>query len=130
MISRKTTQRAALREAFRRAGRPLSPQEVFEAAKVKSPRLGIATVYRTLKTLVEEGWLKPVEVPGEPPRYELAHLDHHHHFRCRQCRRLFDLKGCPGNLSSLLPEGFVLESHNILLEGLCEDCSPPRTQHK
>ncbi len=32
--------------------------------------MGMATVYRNLKALVEAGQLVPVQISGEPPRYE------------------------------------------------------------
>lgn len=121
-MSRNTSQRQALERVFQAAGRPLSPAEALQAAQSEIPRLGMATVYRTLKMFVEEGWLKPVDVPGEGARYELARLAHHHHFRCRMCGRMFDLKGCPGELKSLAPPRFLVESHEILLVGLCADC--------
>jgi Fur family ferric uptake transcriptional regulator len=101
----------------------LSPQEVLDLAKQEAPSLGTATVYRTLKALVEESWLAVVEVPGESPRYELAGKGHHHHFHCRGCGRLFELEGCPENLSFLTPRGFSLEAHEVVLYGRCISCA-------
>jgi Fur family ferric uptake transcriptional regulator len=67
---RETQQRRAIRSVIQRIGRPMSPREVLDSALPQSPGLGIATVYRTLRNGVETGWLTPVELPGEPPRYE------------------------------------------------------------
>src|SRR5688572_19131816 len=78
-MDRNTTQRNAIRHALQETGRPLSPQEILETAQADVPGLGIATVYRTIKSLVAEGWLVPVELPGEPARYELSRIAHHHH---------------------------------------------------
>ena len=69
------------------AGRPLGPREVLESARSQCPGLGIATVYRTLKTGVEGGWLRQVDLPGDAPRYEVMGKQHHHHFHCRACDR-------------------------------------------
>ncbi|MFM7507657.1 MAG: transcriptional repressor, partial [Rubrivivax sp.] len=52
-MERNTRQRTAIRDALQRARRPLLPQEVLLAAQAQAPRLGLATVYRNLKTLVE-----------------------------------------------------------------------------
>ncbi len=87
------------------------------------PGIGIATVYRNVKALLEEGWLHEVELPGEPSRYEVAGKDHHHHFRCRRCDRVFDIHGCPGNLAAMTPQGFEVEAHEIVLYGRCDDCT-------
>src|SRR5690606_18565847 len=53
---RDTAQRRALRAAFERADRPLSPAELLAAAQSDVPGLGLATVYRTVRALLDEGW--------------------------------------------------------------------------
>lgn len=122
MTQRRTQQRDAIRKAFEDASRPLGPREVLDIAQESVPGLGVATVYRTLKKLVEEGILRPVELPGAPNRYELAGLDHHHHFCCRACDRVFDVEGCPDRVSELVPSGFELEEHEVVLYGVCSSC--------
>lgn len=87
------------------------------------PRLGIATVYRTVKAWVDEGKLVQVDLPGAAPRYELAGKGHHHHFLCRACDRVFELSGCPDGLSRLTPRGFAVESHDVVLYGVCAACA-------
>ena len=95
---------------------------MLETAQRTSPGLGIATVYRTLKTWVEEGGLTQVDLPGEAPRYEATGKQHHHHFHCRSCDRVYELEGCPENLRSLTPPGFTLEAHEVVLYGRCAAC--------
>jgi Fur family transcriptional regulator, ferric uptake regulator len=121
-MERDTAQRRAIRAALTEADRPLSPREVLDAASADVASLGIATVYRNIKALVEEGWLTPVELPGEAPRYEVAGKQHHHHFLCRSCERVFELPGCVANISAGLPEGFRPERHEVVLFGLCDAC--------
>ncbi len=87
------------------------------------PGLGLATVYRTIKLLLEEEVLSEVVLPGESARYELAGKHHHHHFHCRACRAVFELEGCPGEIGIDLPRGFQLEDHEIILYGRCEGCA-------
>jgi Fur family transcriptional regulator, ferric uptake regulator len=88
------------------------------------PSLGIATVYRNVKALLEDGTLRVVNVPGQPDRYERAGKEHHHHFHCRACDGLFEVEACPGGLAALAPDGFRTERHEIILFGLCSQCSP------
>jgi Fur family transcriptional regulator, ferric uptake regulator len=125
-MERQTHQRTAIREAIARAGRPLLPQEVLEAAQADAPSLGIATVYRNLKVLVEEGELRAVSLPGENVRFEAAGHGHHHHFQCKACQRVFDVHACPGDLSRLAPPGFTVEDHDLTLYGRCGECSAPK----
>jgi Fur family transcriptional regulator, ferric uptake regulator len=122
-MERDTAQRRAIREVFDESERPLGPREVLDAAQDRVPSLGIATVYRTVKALVEESWLVPVELPGEPPRYERAGKQHHHHFVCRACDRVFEVEGCPGNLGAVVPRGFQLQAHEVVLYGRCAACA-------
>ena len=122
-MERKTRQRSAVRDALLEAHRPLTPSEVLEIAQRRVSGIGIATVYRVLKALLEEGGVVPVEIPGSAPRYEMAHLGHHHHFQCRLCSRVFEIRGCPGNLQRLAPPGFLLEGHDVTLYGRCVTCA-------
>lgn len=123
-MQRATRQRTAIMNAFASQGRPLSPQEALEIAAVAIPALGLATVYRNLKSMTEEGLLRVVALPGESPLYELAAQEHHHHFMCTSCHRAFDILACPGDLKGLAPSGFTVESHEITLYGQCKDCRP------
>ncbi|MDX2193926.1 MAG: transcriptional repressor [Gemmatimonadales bacterium] len=123
MIERNTRQRDAIRLAFQTAGRPLNAQEAHDLAARTVTGIGIATIYRNIKTFVDEGELAVVELPGEPPRYEVTGLAHHHHFRCSACDKVFDIPGCPGKLQSLLPAGYQLDSHEVYFRGRCPSCA-------
>jgi Fur family ferric uptake transcriptional regulator len=125
-IERNTKQRQAIRDAIEQAGGPVSPAEIHDLAKSSVAKLGMATVYRTIKSLVEEGQIVHVVMPGEPPRYEIAGKAHHHHFFCRRCRKMYEVEGCPGDLSKITPAGFKLENHDLLLMGVCAPCGKRR----
>lgn len=66
-----------------------------------------------------------VPLPGDSPRYEPARHAHHHHFQCTECKRVFDVHQCPGDLAKLAPQGFTVERHEITLYGHCEQCNQP-----
>jgi Fur family ferric uptake transcriptional regulator len=121
-MERRTRQRDAVEQAIAGTAAPLTAEEVLATARRASPGLGLATVYRTLKRLVEAGQVVTVELPGEPARYESAHLAHHHHFHCRSCSRVFEVLDCPRQLERITPQGFVLERHEVVLYGLCRSC--------
>jgi len=122
-IQRNTRQRAKILETFKQSNGPLSPQEVLEKTRQEIPDIGIATIYRNIKSFIEKGDLRTVPVPGQADRYEMSGKNHHHHFFCRQCQRAFEMEGCPGTLDGLAPQGFKTESHEIFLYGLCRDCA-------
>ena len=120
---RKTRQKDAIRSAFDKAARPLSPEEALAEAQKIVAGVSVATVYRNIHALVEEKWLSIVEVPGEPPRYEVAGKGHHHHFHCDTCGKIYDLPGCTIETEPRVPAGFQLNSHELFLYGLCSLCT-------
>ena len=118
-----TRQREAIREVLEAADRPLSPQEVLEQAQGSVPRLGLATVYRNLNRLLEEGWLVPVDSVADSRRFERAGKEHHGHYHCCRCDRVFDLAGCAAQaVVATVPRGFTVESHEVVVHGRCADC--------
>lgn len=129
MAVRDTQQRRTIRRVFEQAGRPLSPAEVLAAARLEIRGLGIATVYRTINTLLEERWLVSVDLPGEAPRYERSGKDHHHHFHCRRCGRVYEIEGCGLAVDAAVPGGFRLEDHEVVLYGVCAACSDVKRNH-
>jgi Fur family ferric uptake transcriptional regulator len=122
-MERTTSQRKAIQSAIEEAGRPLeSPRDPCRRAPAR-PGLGMATVYRAINRLLDDGVLAAVELPGEAPRYERAGLGHHHHFRCGGCNKVFDFFGCTNGFERFAPEGFALERHELFLFGRCVVCA-------
>jgi Fur family ferric uptake transcriptional regulator len=119
---RKTRQRAAIRDAFESRGQPLSPEEVLTEAQRHVEGIGIATVYRNIRALLDEGWLVTVELPGQQARYEQAGKSHHHHFHCGKCGQVFELSGCIDGLQRMAPRGFKVSGHDLVLYGECLEC--------
>jgi Fur family transcriptional regulator, ferric uptake regulator len=101
----------------------LTAHEICKKARKEVRGLGIATVYRALRQLVDEGQTRHIEVPGAQPHYESAARNHHHFFLCEDCKRLFDLMGCLRGISNLLPEGFRMKRHEIVIYGECAACA-------
>ena len=126
MPKRDTAQRRAIQAAIASVEHPLTPADILDAAQREVPALGIATVYRALKELVLEGEVVGVDLPGEATRYERAGKDHHHHFHCRRCGTVFEAEGCTAALNKLVPPGFVVEAHEVILYGRCAKCSRAR----
>ena len=126
-----TRQRQAIHGVIERAGRPLGAREVLQAAQREVPTLGLATVYRAIKELTDAQAIRAVVLPGAAPRYEMAGKDHHHHFHCRTCDGLFEIEGCvsgAATLADLVPEGFTLDTHEVILYGRCATCCSRPTE--
>lgn len=122
-LERRTTkQKEAIRAVLATQEGPLMPDEIHALALKVVPSLGIATVYRSLKTLQDEGMVRCVEIPGQSPRYERSDKGHHHHFLCQKCHTVFDLEKCVEGIKKLVPPGFRITDHEIILHGLCKSC--------
>lgn len=133
-MDRSTKQKRAIEAVLRNHTNPLTAAEIQELALKEVPSLGIATVYRSLKSLGIDGRVVSVEIPGEPPRYERADKGHHHHFLCRSCGEVFELEKCLEGIKRMAPPGFRVENHEIILYGACSNCSgkaasPRRAPH-
>ncbi len=121
-MKRKTNQRNAIQEVFRKIDRPLGINEILEVGRRSVQSLNQATVYRNLKILVETGWLKKIHTPERIALYERSGKKHHHHFHCRFCERLFEINGCAFNEKNSTPPGFITEGHEVYLYGICSSC--------
>ena len=66
-MERITKQGTAILNAIQAAQRPLLPQEILEAAALEVPGMGIATVYRNIKSLVDNELLCTGSSPPSSP---------------------------------------------------------------
>lgn len=127
-----TNQRIAVLSAL--CSRPdshLTAEEIYELVKVKSPEIGLATIYRTIQILLELKIIDRIYLDDGYVRYELGHVyededgHHHHHLVCIKCGRVMSFQG------DLLEEfekriegktGFQIQDHDVKLYGYCTDC--------
>jgi Fur family transcriptional regulator, ferric uptake regulator len=121
---RRTRQRRVIEAVIRDASGPLTVPEIHDRSQAQLEGLGIATVYRTVKLLMEAGRLQTVILPSGETRYESSDLGHHHHFHCRVCDQVYDLETCPVSVPKGRYEaGFVVEDHELTLFGSCPNCA-------
>ena len=121
-MKRRTSQRSAIQEVFQKKHRPLAIEEILQAGRQIVESLDQSTVYRNLKLLVKQGWLRKINHPCLGTLYERAEREHHHHFHCRSCNKVFELPVCTLNEEKSTPPGFVTESHEVFLCGICASC--------
>lgn len=121
---RQTRQRSAILQVLQFANGPLSVPEIHARALKQGGKIGIATVYRTLRLLLESAQIQMVTLPTGETCYQNEPHAHRDHFQCRVCNQVFDLDACPLRLKSgtELSGGFIVEDHQMLLYGLCPTC--------
>ena len=100
--------------------------EIYEAVKRVRPRIGLASVYRILHHLVEQGYIAVVGRNDESYRYD-GNVSRHDHAVCTDCGALLDVPvevAVPGEAlqRAARATGIELGSHEVILYGLCSSC--------
>lgn len=124
---RSTRQRDVIARVLETAEGPLAVADILVRTQADVPSVGLATVYRTLKLLSDQGHVHPVTLDGET-LYEASGRGHHHHFSCTVCGRVFTLHACPVSIpaGTVYAGGFVVEAHEVTLYGRCPTCASGR----
>jgi Fur family transcriptional regulator, ferric uptake regulator len=122
-----TSQRDDIARVFLSSGRHLSVEELTADVKRVSPRVGYATVYRTLRLLKECGLAAERHFNDGEARYESTHGQRraHDHFICERCGRILEFSG--GEIDALESRvakklGAVVSRHRLELYGICRQC--------
>ena len=87
---RSTMPRRAVAQAIANQDKHFTAEDLRE----QLPSLGRATIFRSLKLLVETGVLCRVLLEDGDLHYQLSHQGHHHHLLCVECGASQDLLGC------------------------------------
>lgn len=122
-----TPQRAAIVESFLETEGHFSSEELCARARRLDPAIGQATVYRTLKLLVESGLAGALVAGDGPTLYEHSYGHaHHDHLVCLFCGlkvEIVDSEIERRQEHLARTHGFRMVSHNMVLYGYCPKCS-------
>ncbi len=119
-------QREEILNIFLSLNRHLTANELYNSVRKKYPRLGFATIYRTLKLLCECGLCRELKLEDGATRYEhLYGHRHHDHLICTKCGRFAevvdpDIERLQAKLFKR--HGFYPQRHSLELYGICKDC--------
>ena len=88
-----------------------------------------ATVYRTLKKLVEAGLLRGIDI-GPRKYYEHDYgYPQHDHLYCQSCHKMIEFQhaGMDSVLGDVCREhGFQMQGHSFVIRGICGECNRAR----
>jgi Fur family transcriptional regulator, ferric uptake regulator len=129
-ISRNRLKRSAQREvildAFLRAGRHVSVEDLLKRVRRAHPEIGRTTIYRTLKLLQDAGLASELLLGGEARFEPKWNRDHHDHFVCRACGEIIEFNS--PEIERMQDEiaaglGFQVEGHRHHIFGRCRRCA-------
>ena len=126
-----TNARAVL-DVLRASQNHPTAMDVYEAVRRSRPRIGLATVYRILRQLTEQGLIKELEYGSGCSRYD-ARTCRHDHAICIECGALLDIPQDVQFSNKALQAaaqstGFELGSHEVRIYGRCTVCQTRRNE--
>ncbi|WP_040161128.1 Fur family transcriptional regulator [Nigerium massiliense] len=99
-------------------------QEVHDLLRHQGESVGLATVYRNLQAMADDGELDVVRTPDGQSAYRHCAGHHHHHLICRACGHTVEVEfpNFEETVARVAAEhGFTAVDHEVELFGLCAD---------
>jgi Fur family transcriptional regulator, ferric uptake regulator len=125
-MKRNTWQREAVRSALGESDGFISAQALHGALRDSGTTIGLATVYRALTDLTDEGEADTLTQDGEALYRACTPDSHHHHLICRRCGATEEIKADPVEQWArqvAAEHGYTKAEHVVDIFGLCPACS-------
>ena len=124
MVTRYSKQREALIEILKSTDTHPTADWLYSQLRKQFPNVSLATVYRNLRQLSEQGEILALLSNSEPEHYDGCTKDHYH-FMCSKCGAVKDLEiEVLSDLNSEVSKktGFEISRHSLMFYGICRDC--------
>ena len=121
-----TKQRRIVLKIFLECKNHVSVEELYNIVLKTEPKIGLATVYRTLALLTKSGLALEMDFGDGQKRYENSYRSvHHDHMVCTECGKILEfnhplIEKYQEEVAK--QKNFRITSHKLDLFGLCEDC--------
>lgn len=117
-------QREAVLEYLTHTKTHPTADEIYSVLKKEMPSISLATVYRNLTQLCENGNVRRLGAAGNKERFD-GYLEPHYHFICSECGEVYDLDiSFDMNLSEMAKQvsGFEVNAYSLVFYGICDNC--------
>ena len=130
MASNRTRNQARILHTLQSLNREIAAQELYALLQDIGPRIGLATVYRSLEALKQQGELQVRTLDSGISLYSSLQRDCHH-FNCVRCGKSEVIDPCPlQGLDRQLPAtNFKVFYHTLEFYGLCLACQGEGEAH-
>lgn len=97
---------------------------IYSLLRQSEPNISLATVYRNLNLLADNGVIKRISGLDGITRFD-HNTSNHYHFICSNCNKIYDVPadivGDPAK-EVLVRTGLIVESFDISFRGVCQNC--------
>lgn len=122
---RNTNQRMKIFEHLKSIKTHPTAEMVYQAVRKDLPAISLATVYRNLNALSQEGKILKLEINGE---YHFdGNICSHQHCICSRCGKVMDVfhrEISEYAMKKIRSRYFEPSCVNIMFAGFCRDCRP------
>jgi len=121
-----TPQRLKIVESLNTFGH-LNIDMLYQEVREAYPNVSLATVYKNIAIMTENGLLEEVKVPESKSVFEIR-KEPHLHLHCRVCGKIEDFAFDLGDLKDFAENasGYAVESADLVLRGICPACRKKR----
>jgi Fur family ferric uptake transcriptional regulator len=125
-VKRNTWQKDAVKHALGEAAGFVSAQQLHLVLRNHGSTIGLATVYRALADLANQGEADSLQSKDGELLYRACGTEHHHHLICRSCGKTVEIEA--SKVEAWADEvakshGFTQPSHTIDIFGVCASCN-------
>jgi Fur family peroxide stress response transcriptional regulator len=120
-----TPQRAAILRIFASSADHPSIEQVYDQIKEQFPMMSLATVYKTVAMLKNQGEILELAFANGSTHYDGNHPYPHPHLICIRCNRIIDTEGLSLEkfaLEMAKKNGYRLITHRLDIFGICPSC--------
>ncbi len=119
-----TNQRKIILEELKKVYSHPTASEIYEMIKKKYPKIGLATVYRSLDFLEKRNLILKLKSKEKEARYDGNPIKHCH-LICEKCKEiidLFDVENIIIKSKKLQSLDFDIRSEFMEIHGVCKKC--------
>lgn len=119
-----TPQRMSILKALSKHEHP-NIDELYEQIKEEYPAISLATVYKNLGTMIDEGLVIELALPNSKSKYDIYEYEHIH-LVCNKCNSVYDLdydKAYINDYQKKIQNNISSKISNIKITVFLEECS-------
>lgn len=123
--SKRSRQKEVILQILQNTKEHPDADKVYEEVRKHIPKISLATVYRNLSKMVDDGTIQKLDVDSETVHYD-ADTSIHYHMVCKSCERIDDIPA--GDFTEYVNrvkrnyDGRI-DEHSVVFYGLCKKCN-------